>query len=233
MSASDRTFYSFGSNNSYVRGAVQFYAGYGDERLVFKCPSCGWRETEPVGQILLQPPRTGGRFWPDVTETAGGVSGLYVSARVKEALGVAGARYGKALATAVKRPYPRKLEDSSAPEYFRLSGELGARVDFAASGFRVLSTCQFCGRIKKDPLSKPTGAQFVEGSWNGSDIFYTDLSPMAMFCSQLILDLAGTHGWTNCRFVPLDQAYDPFHKGLDYLKTRKPSGAKNRKRPLA
>lgn len=175
MSTIDRTFYSFGSNSSYVRGAVQFYGGYGDERLVFECPSCGWEETEPVGQILLWPPRTGGRFWPDVTETAGGVSGLCVSARVKEALDVAGARYGKALATAVERPYPRKLEDCSAPEYFRLSGELGARMDFASCGYRIISTCRLCGRIKKDPLSTPTWAQFVEDSWNGSDIFCTDL----------------------------------------------------------
>lgn len=221
MNTTSPDFYSFGANNSYVRSAVQFYGGYAEKRLAFECPRCGRRETEPVGTILLRPPRTGGTFWSDATETSGGVSGLYVSARVKEALDAAGARYGKAFSAVVEPPYPKKLQNCKPPEYFHITGELGARLDFEASGYRVTYTCPACGRIKTDPLSKPTRDQFLEASWNRSDIFFTDLSPAAMFCTQRILELARAHRWTNFRFVPLNEAYNASHKGIDYTKEEK------------
>jgi hypothetical protein len=144
--------------------------------------------------------------------------GLYVSERVKQTLDSVSARYGKAFPALVQQPYPRKLRAEVPPRFFQITGEFGAKLDFAASGYRIKSTCPSCGNIKVDHLSTPRADRLVDGSWTGSDIFYTDLSPGRLFCSSRILALAGVNRWSNFRFLTLDDSHNYGHKGIDYLK---------------
>lgn len=211
-------FYSLADNSAYVRGAVPFCGAYARERLLTECQLCGARQTEPAEVISLVSPKSEGGFWPDAKDCFTGIPGLYVSARVKETLDEARLRYGKALPAAVQKPYPVSCRGVEPPSYWLITGELGAKLDFASSGFRVISVCQSCGTVKTDPRSRPNRAEFVENSWNGSHIFYTDLSPVAMFCSEHVLELAHQHKWTNFRFLRLEEAYDSFSKGIDYFK---------------
>ena len=216
---SETTFYSFSSNSCFTRGVPGVYAGHAESRVVSECSDCGTRVTRPVGTIRLQMEPEKGTLWPDVLWTSGGFMGLYVSERVVGVLRSANARFGDAFPALVERPYPRKLKKTTPAQYFLITGECGAKYDFAASGYAIKSVCPACGRIKHDPASRPTRDQFLAGTWNGSDIFYTDLSPSAHFCTERILDLARSYRWTNFRFVPLEDSYNYSHRGVDYLKS--------------
>jgi hypothetical protein len=174
--------------------------------------------TEPTETIELRPDPEKGTLWPDAIGCGGGMMGLYVSDRVKESLDRGGIRYGKAFPAVVSRPYPKKLKSQSPPKYFYVTGELGAKIDFEASGFKIKFVCPRCGHIRIDPASKPVRDVIKPESWNGSDIFYTDLSKTAHFCSERLLALARESRWTNFRFVPLEEAHNYAYPGLDYLR---------------
>ena len=214
----EERFYCLSDNSFAVKGAPWISGAYAERTLLAECPACKTRVTEPNGTIELRPDQSKGSFWSDVIGCGGGIMGLYLSARVMEVLKTEAVRYGKAFPAEVGKPFPKKLAESTAPQYFYVTGELGAKFDFEGSGYRIQSVCSSCGTVKHDPASNPVKDQFIDGSWNGSDIFYTDLSPTAMYCGDRILGLARLHRWTNFRFVPLQDVHNYSHKGIDYLK---------------
>ena len=182
-----------------------------------ECQNCKVRLTEPSDPIEMRPDPEKGTFWPDCIGCGGGIMGLYVSKRVKEAFDVALVTYGKTFQAIVERPYPKRLKEPEAPLYFYVTGEFGAKLDFQGSGYGIKSICPTCGHVKTDPASTPSKYQLIEGSWNGADIFYTDLSRTTIFCSERILELARSHRWTNFRFVPIEEGHNYAHRGVDYL----------------
>ncbi len=193
------------------------YGGYAAHRVVSTCPICGTEVREPAENIALQISPEKGEFWPDALECAGGFMGLYVASHVKETLDNAAIKYGRGFRAVLARPYLKKLQRSVPPSYFYLPAVLGAKLDFAASGYRIASTCSRCGRIRTDAASEPSKYKLIEETWNGSDIFYTDLSPVALFCSDRVLTLARENRWTNFRFVPPEQAHNYAYSGINYL----------------
>jgi hypothetical protein len=122
-------------------------------------------------------------------------------------------------------PLPPLLMNLPMPEYFWLDGEQmpGARLDFEASGFVGTRFCPACGTRLSDigatydrQHSGTWPMALVEGSWSGANVFTTDLSPAAFFCTEKVLDCARKHRHTNFRFVPSNVAASPA-KGLKYL----------------
>ena len=198
------TFYYLNDNSNYTRGAPWINGAYADMRVVSECQVCKALTREPMSIVRMHCEASKGTFWPDVLGSGGGIMGFFVSARIKESLDMAPLRYGTAFEGIIEKPYPKRLRDATAPRYYYLTGELGAQMDFAACGFRIRSTCRTCGKTRLDPSSPATKYQFVPGSWNGAEIFHTDLSPNVYFCTQRFVDLARVHGWTNLRFEPLE-----------------------------
>lgn len=212
-----KEFYYFSDNTFFNKGAVWFYGAYTRSTNLQLCPGCRRPIGDPEGIIEMQPNADTGVFWPDAAGVGGGVRGLYLTEFMLAGLRRGSAKYGRPIPARVMQPYPRKLRDSTPPSYFHIALEVGAKLDFESSGFAIRSVCLACGRPIVDPASQPKRYKFIEGTWNGADIFCTDLSPTTSFCSNRILELAKLNKWTNLRFVPLDEAYDFSHKGIDYL----------------
>jgi len=124
-------------------------------------------------------------------------------------------------------PLPKRLEGIEPPSYFWLDGErmLGAKMDFEASGFVDLRDCPVCGARSFD-VGKTYDRQyeavcpetFVPGTWNGANLFTTDLSRAAFFCTEKVVDCAARHRHTNFRFIPVEEGSSCASAGLKYMK---------------
>jgi hypothetical protein len=84
----------------------------------------------------------------------------------------------------------------------------------------VIRVCPECHRVIERPRYPFVhGYRMVPGSWDGSPLFRDPvLYPRVSFCTQVVLDLAGQHRFTNFRFEPMDKPPDPASKGIDYLR---------------
>jgi hypothetical protein len=213
----NQVFYTLSDNSFRVRGAPWFLSGFADRRVVSRCPACKHEVTEPKETIRLDPKPENGTFWPDAIGCSAGFLGLYVSARVKIGLDDEQVKYGRAFPAQVMTPFPKKIREHP-PTYYHLTGVLGVQVDFEASGYSVRSICDQCKHVEKRPGTPSLKFQFVDGTWTGSDIFYTDLSRAAMFCTGRILELARKYKWTNFQFIPIAEGQNLDFKAIEYLK---------------
>ncbi|MFN7141914.1 MAG: hypothetical protein ACK4UN_21555, partial [Limisphaerales bacterium] len=59
--------------------------------------------------------------------------------------------------------------------------------------------------------------EFIPGSWNGKQLFTTNLSSTLFFCTDTIFDLARKHHFTSFRFDPIENGLNPRGPGLKYL----------------
>ena len=96
-------------------------------------------------------------------------------------------------------------------------------MDFEASGFVDVRFCAECG-TRTDEISATFHRQhsgvwqyvFRRGTWNGSNVFTTDLSPCRFFCTEAVVDCARKYKLTNFRFIPVEEGANFKSKGLDY-----------------
>jgi hypothetical protein len=190
-----------------------------------ECPECEGPLDRPSGDLQVRLQTNKGKMWPDALG-CGAYSLFIVSERVLAAwradkvgefpLG------GRII---FSPPLPKRLEHCAPPAYFWLDGEkmLGARLDFETSGFVGVQFCSTCGRRWDDDdatyerQSRPWSYTFVKGSWNGANLFTTDLSPAAFFCTDAVMECARKHGHTNFRFIPVEAGDATWSEGIDYL----------------
>jgi hypothetical protein len=128
-------------------------------------------------------------------------------------------------AVLIQQPLPKKLAGLVPPRYFWLDGQKmrGAALDFKASGFVGVRFCPECG-TRTDDISATCDRQhsrvypyvFRPGTWNGANLFTTDLSHCAFFCTEAVVECAQKHKLTNFRFIPTEDGASPSSKGLDY-----------------
>lgn len=180
---------------------------------VVECPFCHACAKKPEGLVTVTVTTKHGSHWPDISQ--GAVQGLCISKRVKDALDVAGYGYGATVSIKVVPPFPRALVDPP-PEYFMMLGDVGAAFDFEKAGMAVKRRCPNCGKVEREAKT-PLQEDFVKNTWNGMDIFVTDLSPFSFYCTERIVELARKNRWAGFHFVPLEQAHDYTHPGIAYL----------------
>jgi hypothetical protein len=112
-------------------------------------------------------------------------------------------------------PNESGLSLDDAPRYFWIEGKrhFAAKMDFEGSGFVDVRFCGECGnrtdnislthrRQHADP-PPPTIFDYAESS--GFDLFTSDLSPTAFFCTNRVFDCARRHKLTNLAFCPVEQ----------------------------
>ncbi len=190
------------------------------------CHVCGVAGQDPVGELRVTMDPKKGSQWPDVLG-CGAYPLLVVSERVLEAWTKEGVGTFPAQRVMIGLPLPKRIADVEPPPYFWVDGERmrGAELDFDKSGFVGVQFCPGCG-IRSEDDSATYRKQharvwpytFVPGSWNGANLFTTDLSPAAFFCTAAVVECAAKHGHANFRFVPVEQGTNPESKGIAYLK---------------
>ena len=194
-----------------------------------RCRGCGAVSRRPVGDLLARLERNKADRWPDILGS-GSYPLFIVSDRVLNDWkkdGVNNVSVGGGLT--FSRPLPDRLKYSEPPGYFWLDGMkmLGARMDFEASGFVDVEFCLVCGR-RTDNIAATYQRQhsavcpytFFDGSWSGSRIFTSDLSPAAFFCTQKLISCATRNRHTNYRFLPAESGADTSNLGIGYLDGR-------------
>lgn len=171
----------------------------------------GW--TEPRGPIELTLMDTGD-FWPDIIGCGSVLDGLYVSEGVKRVWDDERIDYGKCFPATIVGDLPPALKDVPPPTYYWMETHVGVKIDMIKSGYKKIRTSRKTGRVYGDD---PEKIVFVEGSWDGSDLFVAWQPPTQVFCTRRMIDLATKYRWTNFQFVPIEHAYDrPFHPGVPY-----------------
>ena len=187
------------------------------------CPACGRaiRRWSGTVRALLDP--TKGAKWPDAL----GCGPLHtVSERTLEACAAQGIGPFPSFPLELVRPFPKKLSDSEAPKYFWLDGTRmrDGCLDFEKSGFVDVRFCPECG-VRSDNISATHRRQrsrvwpyvIRPGTWKGSDLFTTDLSDAAFFCTEKLVECARKYRLINSRFTPVEAGIAIGDKGVRYL----------------
>jgi hypothetical protein len=221
-------FFSVLDNSFHTRGfpwAWRIVVGLDNKG---ECPECQGPLAQPEGDLQVLLERNKGSKWPDVLG-CGAYPLFIVSERVLEAW--RNDKVGEfpiGGRVSFSAPLPKKLERTNPPSYFWLDGAkmLGAKLDFDASGFVGVQFCGTCGRrwdnVKATydrQHSLPWAYVFVDGTWTGSNLFTTDLSPTAFFCTERVVETARKHQLTNFRFVPVEEGDAPGSPGVQYIQS--------------
>jgi len=192
--------------------------------IIPPCPTCGCGGTEPKSTIEVELDQKKGTKWPDALGC--GAEPLFiVSERTIAAWIEVQLIEPHCHPIVITGNLPKRLESSPAPKYFWFDGSVmkGAELDFVASGFIGVSFCPTCGRRSEDVSAthiKQHSAVwpfvFKEKSWNGSNLFTTDLSPAAFFCTEKIYSVVSKFKFTNFWFMPIEKGSGFGMKGLKY-----------------
>jgi hypothetical protein len=220
-------FYRVSDNSFETRGypwALNILSGLSELGVCYSCAPEGVPIRQPQGVITVRLEPGVGTRWPDALG-CGAWSLFIVSGRVLKHWKKDGIGEFPAEPVEIADPLPKKLRGSDKPDYYWLDGASmkGARLDFDASGFVGVRYCPECGR-RTDDMSATYVRQhdgvwpmrFLDGSWNGAQLFTTDLSPYVFFCTQSVVECARRHRHKNFRFVPAERAASPGN-GIRYL----------------
>ncbi len=181
---------------------------------------------EPVGDLVALLERSKGIKWPDVLG-CGDYPLFIVRERTVECW--AKERVGTFPAHRVRfaSPWPKRLMGTAPPAYFWINGAKlkGALMDFEASGFVDVSFCPECG-TREDNAEKTFDRQHAEGgcplvfrenTWTGSNLFTTDLSEAAFFCTEALVECARKYKLTNFEFIPVEEGAYAWNKRIKYM----------------
>jgi hypothetical protein len=171
------------------------------EVIQWSCDICGRATTYPSGSFDLTV--EGGSAFPDCL-----LCGFYPFFVVSERVAVAAKSSGISSFTEFPVRVVNCLETdlvvADAPKYFRIEVTGECKVDLFTSGARVKGVCSRCGAIT---IERPGKRRFrlLQGSWDGCDLFRdVRLFPRVIFCTQKVVSLVQTAGYTNFRFDPID-----------------------------
>jgi hypothetical protein len=220
-------FFSVSANSVYTRGfpwISSLTQGFG---VTYVCRTEGRSLSYATGKMVALLERDKGVKWPDVLG-CGAFPFLIVSERVKEAWDREEIGAFSMEQVEIAGPLPRKLMGTAPPQYFWIDGARlrGALIDFEASGFVGVRFCPECGtRTDNIPetfrLQYAPGARFSfvfrEDTWNGLNLFTTDIADTKFFCTEAVVQCARKHKLTNFRFVPIEDGHAIGSRGLDYM----------------
>jgi hypothetical protein len=194
-------------------------------QTIASCRSCPRTVERPEGVVeAVLEPREGSE-WPDVLG-CGAWPLLIVSEQVLSAWQREGVGTFHHWPVAILDPLPKKLVRKASPDYFWIDGAQvrGASLDFDASGFVGVRFCPECS-TRTDDIAATYDRQhaqvwplvFRPGTWNGSNLFTTDISEAKFFCTDKVVECAAKHRLTNFRFIPVEDGAGTDSGGLEYM----------------
>lgn len=208
-----KSFYSIGDNTFDKRGmpwAWRIADGLVDHGA---CGTCGRGRLRPAGDLKVLLEERRGTLWPDLL----GCAYLYLvaSMRFVDAMREDGVHLEPGGTVEVLEPVPARLSLQDAPCYVWIDGwkHRAGRMDFEASGYVGVRFCEACGarshdieatsRRQRAVPAPPTVFDYDDGL--GLDLFTTDLSPLAFFCTDRVLRCASRNKLTNIRFCRVEE----------------------------
>lgn len=194
------------------------------------CTECKWRQPiaflEPM-EIQADPEK--GVKWPDALGNGSRHPGLLVSERVVADWRDADLRFPEMHLCRVVPPFPKRAGRPPF-DYYWVEPQLGPGLDLEASGLMEVGQCSTCGRAR---FHKGTGVHekfvFLTGTNSELDVFVSDYSYAAFYCTDRVLRTAGEYGHSNFLFTPADQRLHG--EAIDYRKLYARKRLKQEKRP--
>lgn len=202
-------FYSIRHDSAYRSGVPQIYEiveGLCDDG---PCVSCGAPVRFPAGNLLVKLGDGSVDHWPDVM-ACGDYPCFVVSSRFLSAMAACQVATVLGGEIGFVSPIPRGLSLLDAPSYYWLDGKrhLAAKVDFESSGFIDVTFCAECGKRyddleatykrRREQPAPPLVFEYEESL--DLELFTTNLSPTAFFCTERVLGCAKVNGLTNLQF---------------------------------
>jgi hypothetical protein len=207
-------FFSICHNTAYKHGMPEIGAIVDGLVNHGPCPTCGVGRRRPTGDLQARLGKTRARIWPDLL-ACGDYPCFVISARFVAAMQECGVQLRIGGRVEFVGPNDIGLSLDDAPEYFWVDGRQSraGTMDFDASGYVDVRFCPNCG-IRSNDISRtydrqhadpPPGQIFAYDATSGLDLFTTDLSPTAFFCTSRVYDCARKHKLINIAFRPTDQ----------------------------
>ena len=207
-------FYDIKDNTSYKRGMPEIeeiVAGLEDRG---PCPACGVGRRRPTGDLQVRLGKTRARLWPDLL-ACGDYPCFVISDRFATAMQDCGLQLRIGGRVEFVGPNETGLSLVDAPGYFWVDGNQSraGKMDFEASGYVDVQFCPHCG-VRSNDISRTydrqhadpaPGQVFDYDESSGLDLFTTDLSPTAFFCTSRVYDCARKHRLVNIAFRPTEQ----------------------------
>ena len=120
-------------------------------------------------------------------------------------------------AVEILEPVENRLSLEFAPPYFWVDGERhrAARMDFEASGHVGVAFCEDCGGRHNDVIATfdrqhaapPPPVVFDYDANSGLELFTTDLSPYAFFCTERVFRCVRENRLHNVAFIRVEDGY--------------------------
>lgn len=210
-------FYGLTDNTIDSRGWAYAVSVIPKSELVdINCTKCGTRSSYPSAEfdVIVE----GGSKYPDILQ-CGAYPFLIVSEAVVndwEANGITSYKKYKVNVAGVNYS---KLKEVIPPQYYHITVNGRCDIDLKKMGITITKHCE-CGKIEFEPV---IGFGFVikSESWDGSDLFVSELFPRVYFCTEKILHLAGKNKRTNFLFQLPEDLDNWGVKGIDYIKVAK------------
>jgi hypothetical protein len=219
-------FYSIRHNNNYKRGMPETGRIVAGMVIQGRCGTCGVLKRSPSGDLKVELGKTRAKMWPDIV-ACGDYPCFVVSERFMEAMRACGVRLELGGEVGFVEPILNGLSLRDAPQYYWIDGKrhFAATMDFEASGYINVRFCPECGTRsenisathRRQRSSPPPGEVFDYDASSGHDLFTTDLSPTAFFCTDAVIECARRHRLTNLRFIPVEASAATWSDGIDYL----------------
>ena len=217
-------FYSIRDNSFYTRGFPWICSLPQGLGVTYQCKTEGRTLLYATGKMVALLERDKGVKWPDILG-CGAFPFLIVSERVKDAWDREGIGAFPMEQIEIAAPLPKKLVGTVPPGYFWIDGARlrGALTDFEASGFVDVHFCPECG-ARTDNITETSMRRFAQGArwpyvfredtWNGLNLFTTDISDCKFFCTEAVVECARKYKLTNFRLIPIEDGDDFRSRGL-------------------
>ena len=207
-------FYRILHNTAFKRGMPEIYEIVEGLVGLPDCPSCGAGRRFPVGDLKVQLARTRAHIWPDAL-ACGDYPCFVVSEQFVNAMKQCGIRVELGGKVNFVSPIENGLSPASAPSYFWIDGGrcFAGKMDFEASGYIDVRFCPECGAREYDVgltydrqhADPPLGEVFKYEEASDYELFTTDLSSTAFFCTKRVIDCARKHRLTNLAYRSVEK----------------------------
>jgi hypothetical protein len=218
-------FFSVSDNSIHKRGFPWIRTVRKGLSEVIWCNTCDRAIQEPEGDLEVVLEQDKGTRWPDVLG-CGHWPLLILSAKVLSAWKSEGLEELPRRKVTFLDPLPKALAATTPPKHHWIDGAKlrGALLDFDASGFVGVKFCPECD-TRSDNIPATYQRQhsqvcpyvFRAGTWSGRNLFTTDISTAAFFCTDALVKLAAKNKFSNFRFIPVEEGHRADSKGLEYI----------------